>query len=223
MDIHEYFGGIDIYLFDQIQKGVFKKGMKILDIGCGNGRNLVYFMREGYDVYGVDSSSSSIKNCIFLTKQLNPEIPEDNFRIEFLDNLSFEDNYFDAIISSAVFHFAGNDTQFADWIKEAWRVLKVGGIMFSRLPSSIGIEDKIEQIEGRRYHLPDTSDRYLVDEKLLLSLTKQLSAELMEPIKTTNVQNLRAMTTWCIKKLDKQVETNELGLDDSGGLRLYRE
>lgn len=223
MNVREYFGGIDIYLFDQIQKGTFNEGMKILDIGCGNGRNLIYFMRNGYDVYGVDSSSASIKNCKFLTKQLNPAIPEDNFRIEFLDKLSFDDSYFDAIISSAVFHFAENDEQFKDWIRDAWRVLKVGGIMFSRLASSIGIEDKIKQLEGRRYHLPDTSDRYLVDEKLLLSLTKQLNAELLEPIKTTNVQNLRAMTTWCIRKLEKSPDTNELGLDDSGGLKLYRE
>ena len=133
MDVHEYFGGIDIYLFDQIQKGTFKKGMKILDLGCGNGRNLIYFMRAGYDVYGVDNSTTFIKNSKFLTKQLNPSTPEDNFRVESLDKLSFEDASFDAIISSAVLHFAENDEQFVAWLKESWRVLKVGGFMFVRI------------------------------------------------------------------------------------------
>ena len=127
MDVHEYFGGIDIYLFDQIQKGTFKKGMKILDIGCGNGRNLIYFMRNGYDVYGVDNSTTFIKNCKFLTKQLNPKLSEDNFRVESLDKLLFDDATFDAIISSAVLHFAEDDNQFKTWLKESWRVLKVGG------------------------------------------------------------------------------------------------
>ncbi len=223
MDVHEYFGGIDIYLFDQIQKGTFKKGMKILDLGCGNGRNLIYFMRNGYDVYGIDNSTTFIKNSKFLTKQLNPKISEDNFRVESLDKLSFEDNSFDAIISSAVLHFAEDDDQFKNWLKESWRVLKVGGFMFVRIASTIGIEDKVELIDGRRYHLPDTSDRYLVDEELLLSLTKQLGGELTEPIKTTNVQNLRAMTTWCLRKLDEPSDAHDKGLDNSGGLKLYRE
>ena len=225
MDVHEYFGGIDIYLFDQIQKGTFKPDMKILDVGCGNGRNLVYFMRNDYDVYGVDSSESQIKNCKFLVQQLTHKSPENNFRVEFLDNISFEDSCFDAIISSAAFHFAKDDRQFNDWLYSAWRVLKVGGFMFTRLASSIGIEDKIKQIEGRRYHLPDTTDRYLVDEELLLSLTKKLGAELTEPIKTTNVQNLRAMTTWCIRKLASPKTTDGTvgGLNNSDSLKLYRE
>ncbi len=223
MDVHEYFGGIDIYLFDQIQKGTFKKGMKILDIGCGNGRNLIYFMRNGYDVYGVDNSTTFIKNCKFLTKQLNPKLSEDNFRVESLDKLLFDDATFDAIISSAVLHFAEDDNQFKTWLKESWRVLKVGGFMFVRIASTIGIEDKVELIKGRRYHLPDTSERYLVDEELLLSLTKQLGGELAEPIKTTNVQNLRAMTTWCLRKLDKTSDAHDKGLDNTGGLKLYRE
>lgn len=222
MDIQEYFGGIDIYLFDQIQKGRFKKGMKILDIGCGNGRNLIYFMRAGYDVSGVDTSKTFIDNVRFLAKQLEPQLPEENFRNESLDDLSFDNASFDIVISSAVFHFAENDDQFLSWLKESWRVLKPNGFWFTRLASSIGIEDRIEQIEGRRYHLPDTSDRYLVDEEMILSLSKQMGGELIEPIKTTNVQNLRCMTTWVLRKCEKSEDCgNEL--NSSGKLTLYRE
>ncbi|MFT3743892.1 MAG: hypothetical protein QM785_06305 [Pyrinomonadaceae bacterium] len=47
-DIRETFGGIDIYLFDQIQKGRFSPGMKILDAGCGGGRNIHWLLRNGY-------------------------------------------------------------------------------------------------------------------------------------------------------------------------------
>ena len=222
MDVNEYFGGIDIYLFDQIQKGRFKEGMKILDVGCGNGRNMVYFMRNGYDIYGVEKSQAHINNVWFLTKQLAPDLPDTNFKVENLADISFDDEFFDAVISSAVLHFAKNTNEFMSWLMESWRVLKVGGFIFVRLASSIGIEDKIKKIEGRRFSLPDTSERFLVDEQMLMDLTYQLNGELIEPLKTTNVQNVRAMTTWCFKKLEAP-SAEKGGLDSSGGLRLYRD
>ena len=53
-DLLEQFGQIDIYLFDQLLRGRIALGMRVLDAGCGAGRNLVYFLREGYEVFGVD-------------------------------------------------------------------------------------------------------------------------------------------------------------------------
>jgi hypothetical protein len=81
-----------------------------------------------------------------------------------------------------------------------WRVLQPGGIFFARLASTIGIADQIELIDGRRYQLPDGSERFLVDEAMLLSEAATLGGEFIEPIKTTVVQNMRAMTTWCLRK-----------------------
>ena len=81
----------------------------------------------------------------------------------------------------------------------SWRVLKPGGLFFCRLASSIGIEDQVERIEGRRYKLPDGSIRYLVDEGMLHSFTER-PGELVDPLKTTVVQNQRSMTTWVVRK-----------------------
>jgi ubiquinone/menaquinone biosynthesis C-methylase UbiE len=223
MDIQNLFGGIDIYLFDQIQKGRFEEGMKILDVGCGNGRNLIYLMQSGYEVYGVDESLTFINNIKFLAKQLAPELPESNFSVGTLDSLDFDDYSFDVIISSAVLHFASDENQFLRWLNESWRVLKKNGLLFARLASLDGLEDKVEKIEGRRYHLPDTSDRFLVDMEMLMILTDQLNGELIEPIKTTNVQNLRCMATWCLRKLSSKLQKDKKGLIDSDGLRLLRE
>ncbi len=114
--------------------------------------------------------------------------------------MSFSDGQFDVVLSSAVLHFASDEQRWESMVKEMWRVLKPGGIFFARLASSIGIEDKIELIDGRRYHLPDGSERFLVDEPMLLRVTEELGGEFLEPIKTTIVQNLRAMTTWCLRK-----------------------
>ena len=85
-------------------------------------------------------------------------------------------------------------------VDEMWRVLQPGGIFFARLASSIGIENQIEQIEGRRYHLPDGSDRFLVDEQMLLRATESLGGRWLEPLKTVVVQNMRSMSNWCLRK-----------------------
>jgi SAM-dependent methyltransferase len=114
--------------------------------------------------------------------------------------MSFGDADFDFVISSAVLHFARDEAQWEAMVREMWRVLKSGGVFFARLASSIGMENKVELIDGRRYHLPDGSQRFLVDEAMLLDVSARLGGEFIEPIKTTVVQNLRAMTTWCLRK-----------------------
>jgi len=62
------------------------------------------------------------------------------------------------------------------------------------------MELQMKRIVGRRFLLPDGSDRYLVDEALLVKLTKELGGQLIDPLKTTVVQNQRCMTTWVIQK-----------------------
>ena len=199
-NLSEWFGGIDIYLFDQLLKERIVPGSRILDAGCGSGRNLVYFLRSGYEVFAVDESSAAIAQTRRLAAELAPHLPENNFREEPVEGMSFSDGQFDVVLSSAVLHFASDEQQWESMVKEMWRVLKPGGIFFARLASSIGIEDKVELIDGRRYHLPDGSERFLVDEPMLLRVTEELGGEFLEPIKTTIVQNLRAMTTWCLRK-----------------------
>jgi SAM-dependent methyltransferase len=191
VNLQEQFGPIDIYLFDQLLKGRIAPGMRILDAGCGSGRNLVYFLNEGYEVYGVDQDPRA---AAFL--------PPGRFRGENIEDMSFPDAFADVVLSSAVLHFARNDDHFRAMLRGTWRVLKPGGLLFCRLASSIGIENQILQIAGRRFLLPDRSERYLVDEKLLCDLTAELGGELLDPLKTTVVQNQRSMTTWIVRKND---------------------
>lgn len=199
-NLPEWFGGIDIYLFDQLLKGRFVPGMRILDAGCGSGRNLVYFLRAGYEVFAIDEASDALAQTRRMAAELAPHLPQQNFREEPVERMSFPDAGFDVVISSAVLHFANDEQQWKSMVGEMWRVLKPGGIFFARLASSIGIDDKVKLIRGRRHKLPDGSERFLVDEEMLLKVTADLGGEFLEPIKTTIVQNLRAMTTWCLRK-----------------------
>jgi tellurite methyltransferase len=200
MNINEFFGEIDIYLFDQILKNRFTPEMKILDAGCGSGRNLVYFLRENFQVFGVDSNADAIDYVRYLAKSLAPDISAENFQISAIEKMPFADATFDWVLSNAVLHFADDEHQFNEMLQEMWRVLKPSGVLFARLASTIGIENKVEKIAERRYLLPDGSERFLVDEEMLISATENLGGMFIEPIKTTNVQNLRCMTTWIIQK-----------------------
>ena len=65
------------------------------------------------------------------------------------------------------------------------------GLLFARLASNIGLEHLVGPGAGRRVHLPDGSDRFIVDERMLLDWTARLGGRLVDPIKTTNVQQLR--------------------------------
>jgi SAM-dependent methyltransferase len=200
INARELFGEIDIYLFDQILKNQFNNQMRILDAGCGGGRNLVYFLRNGFEVCAIDQNPEAVNYVSDLAKSLAPHLPAGNFQVAKVEAIPFNEEHFDVVISSAVLHFANDTQHFSRMLSQMWRVLKINGMLFVRLASSIGIEDKIQLIKERRYLLPDGSERFLVDEQLLLTATKSLGGVLAEPIKTTNVQNLRAMTTWIIRK-----------------------
>jgi tellurite methyltransferase len=199
-NLQDQFGAIDIYLFDQILRGNVAPGMRILDAGCGSGRNLVYLLQSGYEVFGADADPSAIEHTRRLAASLAPSLPGANFRAQMLEEMSFPDAFADVVLSSAVLHFARNDAHFTAMLEGCWRVLKPGGLFFCRLASSIGIEQQIQRLAGRRCLLPDGSERYLVDEPLLMTLTSGLGGTLADPLKTTVVQNQRSMTTWVVRK-----------------------
>jgi len=199
-NLNEQFGQIDIYLFDQLLRGRIAPGMRIFDAGCGFGRNLVYLLKEGYEVFGADSDPQAVDAVRRLAAALSPRLPANNFRVERIEEMSFPGAFADVALSSAVLHFARDDDHFRAMLHGTWRVLRPGGLLFCRLASSIGMEHGVRQVSGRRFRLPDGSERYLVDEALLAALTEELGGQLADPLKTTVVQNQRSMTTWVIRK-----------------------
>jgi SAM-dependent methyltransferase len=198
-DLRAQFGDVDIYLFDQMLRGRFDGRKRVLDAGCGAGRNLPYLLAHGFDVYAIDEDPAAIAAVKKLVTARAPKLPIDNIRQGTLHALPWPDGRMDAVVCSAVLHFARDRTHFDRMLDEMWRVLARGGLFFARLASSIGIETLVTETTGR-VRLPDGTDRFVVDERLLLDAGYALGATLMDPIKTTNVQNQRAMTTWVLQK-----------------------
>ena len=60
LTVQEQFGQIDIYVFDQILRGNIAAGMRVLDAGCGYGRNLVHLLREGCEIFALDADAEAI-------------------------------------------------------------------------------------------------------------------------------------------------------------------
>jgi tellurite methyltransferase len=203
-DLAEQFGSIDIYLFDQLLRGNIRPGMRVLDAGCGGGRNLTYLLREGFECFGVDRSAEAIAHVRAMAARLAPDLAQglaaESFRVEAVEGMLFADGFADVVICNAVLHFAEDDAQFGAMVRELWRVLRPGGLLFCRLASTIGGVFVTVAGSERRVLMPHGAEWYLVDEALLMGLTKELGGELVDPLKTTVVQGARCMTTWVVRK-----------------------
>lgn len=199
-DLRREFGDIDIYLFDQLHRGRIAEGMKVLDAGCGAGRNLVFLHRRGFDVWGTDGDERALAMARAQAAILAPSLPADHFRVEPVERMSFENETFDVVISSAVLHFASDEEQWDAMFREMWRVLKRGGLFFARLATDIGHETRVRPLGNRRFIMPDGDERFLVDEAFIMEATRRMGGTLVDPLKTSVVQNSRSMMTWVARR-----------------------
>ncbi len=196
--VQEQFGQIDIYVFDQILRGNIAPGMRVLDAGCGYGRNLVYLLREGCEVFALDKDADSVQHVRRLAESLRTGLPAENFQVGSIEGMPFPDDFADIVICNAVLHFARDDGHFRRMLTELWRVVRPGGMLFCRLGSRIGMD--FEPLKGNVFRIGDGSEWFLVDQPMLLALTEEMNAILIDPLKTTIVQDQRCMTTWVVRK-----------------------
>jgi tellurite methyltransferase len=197
-NIQELFGQIDIYVFDQILRGNIAPGMRILDAGCGYGRNLVYLLRERFEIFAVDANDHAVEHVRRLSKSLNAGLPDGNFQVSAVEKMPYPDKFAEVVICNSVLHFARNETQFQSMVAELWRVVRPGGLLFCRLGSCIGMN--FVPVGDALFAMPDGQNWYLVDEQKLMGLTADMKAVLVDPLKTTIVQGHRCMTTWVLRK-----------------------
>lgn len=194
------FAQIDIYLFDQLLRGNILPEHRILDAGCGGGRNLVYLLQAGFDVSAADADAAAVEATGALAARLGRPLGPERLRHEPIEALSFPDGAFDVVIASAVLHFARDHTHFDRLVDGLWRVLAPGGLLFARLASTVAFETAVTPLGGGRVILPDQSERYVVDEARLVATTARIGGRLDDPLKTTVVQAQRSMTTWVVRR-----------------------
>lgn len=194
-NVQTILGQTDIYLVDQIMKGRYGQHDLILDAGCGSGRNMYWFLQNGFNVNGIDMSEAAIKELQHKYPHLST-----GFRVATVENTGFTGNGFSHIICSAVLHFAKNTGHFNAMLSEMVRILKPGGTLFIRMASDIGIEHKVKPVAGGVYTIPDGSIRFLLTRSLLANCMQQNNLSFIEPVKTTNVNDSRCMSTLLLQK-----------------------
>ena len=200
-ELNRLLGNVDNYLLDQILKGRFTKDMKILDVGCGEGRNAVYFLQKNYSIFGIDPNEVAIQYCRYLAKTINSQTDIHRFQVGDGAAIPFHAAAFDAVISSAVLHFAENHAHFWKMIAEIHRVLKPGGIFWMRMCTGFGtiLEESQDLGEGR-YALLDGSERYVLQPQGLKEL-EGMGFRFLESPKTVHVLGQREMGVLLMEKM----------------------
>ncbi len=206
MQVKEVLGNIDIYLLDQLIKGRIKDDMRILDAGCGYGRNAQFFIQNNYDIWGIDQSEEAISILQQSAFDWNSNYDKHKFLVGNLEALPFKEEDFDFIISSAVLHFAKDRAHFVQLFDELIRVLKPNGILWFRMTAKHTILEHAEKVQEDVYLLADGSTRYLLDLAVLNGLMEKHQLHFVDPFKTVNISNLRTMSTVV---LHKGVSTSE--------------
>lgn len=199
-ELNQELGQIDIYLLDALLKGRFSPGMRILDAGCGEGRNLQWFIRNNYDAWACDKNPGAIRMLQYVTRSLNKQFDKNRFITVPLEELPYPDAMFDAVICNAVLHFAENKSNFTSMWAQLYRVLKPGGTLFVRMTSSLGLENRVKESSEGKYSLPDGSLRFLLTPTLLEELLQNYPAHLLEPVKSVLVKDARSMATLVLQK-----------------------
>ncbi|WP_215225633.1 class I SAM-dependent methyltransferase [Echinicola shivajiensis] len=201
-ELNQLLGNIDIYLLDQILKGRFTPEMRILDAGCGEGRNLVYLIRSGFQVFGVDQNPTAVQMARTYARTLQPKYDLLRFQVAGVEDMPFHMGAFQAVISSAVLHFAQSTVHFYQLFSEMVRVLEPGGILFLRMTTGFGgMQSASKEINDGVYQLPDGSKRFLLTADLLENVMDKHHLVHLESPKSVLVHEQRAMGVFVMRKL----------------------
>lgn len=185
--------GIDIYLLDQLMKGRISDSSKILDAGCGTGRNSLALERFGCkEITAIDSNETAIDNLGQLSSNISISLSN-------IEEFTTEEK-FDFIICNAVLHFAESHNHFHAMIHSLCNCMHSDTILFIRMTSNFAISSTFQVDENGVANLGDGSQRYLLDNTRIDELKSKHYLKLIEPLKTVNVDNLRCMSTLILQK-----------------------
>lgn len=191
-DAYHALGKVDIYLIDQILKHRYHNGQRILDAGCGKGRNLKWFYLNDFEVHGIDLDH----DFLAFAKAEYPN-QADHFITGSVDNLPYDSGSFEHILCCAVLHFAQSESHFTAMFKELIRVLKPDGMLLIRMASNIGLDGHAPEVTYKENGQRGT---YYLTRERIHKLKEEFQLTFLEPIKTTNVQDECAMTTLVVTK-----------------------
>lgn len=197
--VNNFFGDIDMDLLDMILKGHFEDQNKILEIGCGGGRNLIHFLQTAFDLYAIDTDPSAVEMARFIYREMNID-PTGKILTEDISSTSFDDGFFDSVICSRVLHFSEDETSFKSKWNEISRILKSDGVLYCTMDSMIGFENYVTKVDSSKWKFSDGTIRFLLSEELLRKIEIERDYEYIEILKTIHYGDKHAQSILKLRK-----------------------
>ena len=193
-------GNADLILIDQILKNRFNKQMKILDAGCGEARNMVYFVKNDFKIYGIDVNANAVKMAKLYCRSLNKTFEVENIQNFAIEENPFPDRFFDAIICINVLHSAKNQNEFFKWLGQLVRLLKSGGLLLLSIQSQIGLSHGHQQCDQKGRYFDANKDFYLLTESVLKEILKLDYFKTFENTRSILIDNEKSYTYLFLEK-----------------------
>lgn len=192
-EINNYFGDMDIFLMDLILKGKIPEKGKVLDAGCGEGRNGIYFINNQYSYTGVDTDRSKVSLIEFLSGGT-----ESSFFVEDIKTFAERKETFDFIVCSRVLHFAESVDHFYEMWNDLISMLNPRAIIYISMDSVIDT-DIGEAKDNGRFLFPDGEVRFAITKEIYKDIKKGF--EEIESLKTLVAHGKRAQSFIALKKV----------------------
>ena len=189
-----------LILIDQILKHRFHKQMKILDAGCGEGRNMVYFINNDFNIYGIDDNADAVKMAKLYCKSLNKTFEVENIQNFAIEKNPFPDQFFDAIICINVLHSAKNQNDFFKWFEQLFRMLKFSGLLLLSVQSQIGLTHNHQQNDKESRNFAGNEDFYLLTQSVLKEILKLDYLKTFENTRSILIDNEKSYTYLFLEK-----------------------
>ncbi len=185
---------MDLFLMDLILKGNLDPKSKVLDVGCGEGRNGVFFIQNGFEYHGWDTDESKLRLIEYISKNLKKSSTQ--FELIDLRESTLRDQ-FDLIICSRVLHFARSKDDFDEMWNKLVHLLRSGGILYLSMDSVVDVAIG-KELEDGLVEFPDQKIRFALTCELYEDIKKGFDE--IEPLRTLVHHGSRAQSFMCLKK-----------------------
>ena len=185
---------MDLFLLDFILKGKIPEDCSVLDAGCGEGRNTIYFIRNGNEFRGIDSDESKVRLAEYMGNNISTS--KAKFEVGDIRHTGFEID-FDLVICSRVLHFSKNEEDFYNSWSKLKSSLKKGGLIYVSMDSVV--ENTLgKEVGNGQYEFPDGQVRFSLTSAIYEEMKKGF--EEIEPLKTLVQNKVRAQSFMLLKK-----------------------
>lgn len=199
--LNKELGNADLLLIDQILKGRFQPDARILDAGCGEGRNMVYFVNNHFPVYGLDQNPEMVTMARLIARSINKNYTVENIIQGTIEKNPFPATFFDVVLCINVLHAARDTDHFFEMVESLLKVLRKGGGLYIGMASISPAGEECITSSSRKNNESDTPVKILMNEDLMRRLLELKTIEKDGPAQFHQIEGSICMTGIWFRKI----------------------